>query len=139
MNSGRFKVKLASYVATADLSLSLVMQNPTLWPNLANKFFGTLAAKTAVGVNHWGWQADVIRGNDAGLVLDPVDLEKASHDLVAFLADGDHVACCGANARRLAEERYSRDHLTDLLEDVLRSALGTSRSWVGPRFPWTPI
>lgn len=125
------KKELAAYVAAADLSLSLVADIEALWANSANKFFDTLAAGTAVGVNYGGWQKDAIEKNDAGIVLNVRDIDIAAEDLSRFLNDEDRLALAGANARRLAETEYSRDLLTSRLEKILKDAAGGTSAATG--------
>lgn len=117
------KREVAAYVAAADLSLSLVADNPVLWNNSANKFFDTMAAGTAVGVNHGGWQAEIIEENGIGLVLDPRDLGQARDDLVAFLGDNGKIRACGRRAQELAQSRFSRDLLAAQLQQVIADAV----------------
>ncbi len=118
----RPKRDLAPIVAAADLTTSFVLPVPALWENSANKFFDGLAAGTPVGINHGGWQAEIIERTGAGLVLDPHDVARAGADLAAFLADGSRVSRGRAAARRLATEEFDRDLLAKRLEDCLKAA-----------------
>lgn len=116
------KRDLATYVAAADVSFSLVTNNPVLWNNSANKFFDAMAARTAVGINYGGWQKTALQEHDAGIVLDPVDLDGACRELLSFLEDENRVTVVGENARRLAEMEFDRNLLAQQLEQVIVSA-----------------
>jgi len=116
------KPEVARILAAADVATSVVIDVPALWDNSANKFFDGLASGTAFAVNHEGWQADLLRASEAGLVLHATDLQRAARQLVDALATPGWAARAGAQARRLAEARFARDTLAAQLEAVLRGA-----------------
>ncbi|HEX7001765.1 MAG TPA: glycosyltransferase family 4 protein [Trueperaceae bacterium] len=118
----RPKTEVAAVLAAADLATSVVIDVQELWHNSANKLFDGLASGTAFAVNHEGWQADLIRDSEAGLVLDAKDTASAAQAVVTALRTPGWAAQAGANARRLAEERFSRDQLTAQLMEVLAEA-----------------
>lgn len=117
------KAEVAKVLAAADLATSVVIDVPALWHNSANKFFDGLASGTAFAVNHEGWQADVIREWEAGLVLDARDPGAAAEAIVAALRTPGWASRAGLNARRLAEALFARDKLAVQFEDVLSQAL----------------
>jgi glycosyltransferase involved in cell wall biosynthesis len=116
------KLEVAAFVAAADISLSLVAPIEPLWRNSANKLFDAMAAGTAIAINYGGWQAEIIRGAGAGIVLDPHDVGSASRQLCRTLADPEWVAAAGIRGRHLAEESYDRDCLAWELETLLVEA-----------------
>ena len=115
----RPKRDLAPIVAAADLTTSFVLPIPALWENSANKFFDGLAAGTPVGINHGGWQAEILERAGAGLVLDPHDVARAAADLVAFVTDPRG---CRAPASRRGGWR-PRISIATCWRDVLKLAL----------------
>lgn len=117
------KREVASILSAADLATSLVIDIEALWANSANKFFDGLASGTPFAVNHEGWQADLLRREEAGLVLPVHDAAAAAKIVVAALADREWCVRAGSNARRLAATDFSRDVLTRRLEATLESAL----------------
>ncbi len=129
----RPKTEVAAVLAAADLATSVVIDVPELWHNSANKLFDGLASGTAFAVNHEGWQADLIRERDAGLVLDAKDTSAAAQAVVTALRTRGWAERAGANARRLAEERFSRDLLTAQLMEVLAEAHERHSGRRGPR------
>jgi glycosyltransferase involved in cell wall biosynthesis len=116
------KRKMPNILAAADVALSLFVDLKPMWANSANKFFDALASGTPVAINYGGWQAELLEETGAGIVLPPNNPEEAARRLGAFVADGRALKEAGHAARRLAEERFSRDKLADQLEDVLLSA-----------------
>lgn len=117
---------LVDAFSAASAIVSLCIDVPALWANSANKFFDALAAGRAVAINYRGWQAELLHDNHAGIVLPP-DPAAAVASLLDFMASAQEVAACGAAARRLAEQRFSRDVLARQLEGVLLDAAGAAR------------
>lgn len=117
------KTAIPDVLAAASITTSTVIDVPALWPNSANKFFDSLAASRPIAINHEGWQADLIREHDIGLVLDPHDHERAATELVRVLHDRDWLQRAGRAARVLGEARFSRDDLSNQLESMLRGVV----------------
>lgn len=112
------KRELTSYIKSVDACISTVKDIPALFNNSANKFFDSLAAGKPIIINHGGWQADVIRENGLGLVLDCDAKEGADRLAQFFVAE-----CSVSRTERIkafAQENYSRNLLFDkLLHGVL--------------------
>ena len=107
-------------LSAADMTTSFVINLKELWPNSANKFFDSLAAGKPIAINHEGWQADIIRRTGAGLVLDPVDIDKSAELLLQAIKNKDGLEKAGRAARKLAREEFSRDELAKRLENILQ-------------------
>lgn len=116
------KTELVDAFSAASLVVSLVIDNPVLWANSANKFFDGLASGTAVAVNHGGWQAELLEREGAGFRLD-ADPEQAAKTLADVFSIPAVLQSMGANARRLAENRFARDDLARELERTLSEAV----------------
>lgn len=102
-----------------QLSLSLVAPVPALWNNSANKFFDSLAAGRAIGINYLGWHADIVRDENIGVVFSSADAAIAARQISEFTADAVRVREAGKRALRLACEKYDRDKLAQQLHQVL--------------------
>jgi glycosyltransferase involved in cell wall biosynthesis len=78
-------------------------------------------------VNSPGWTRDLVLENDCGVYV-PAGDGLAMADEIERLAD-DPEACArmGANARVLAEERFSRDMLAHELIEVLEQSVREAR------------
>ncbi len=113
------KNQVPAVLSAATFASSLFIDLREMWDNSANKFFDGLAAGRPVLINYGGWQADILHETDAGLVLDPHDLDKAKDALLKALNDTAWLKRAGHNARRLAEDRFSRDGLAAELLGVL--------------------
>ena len=105
----------------ADIALSLFINLKQMWANSANKFFDSLAAGKPIAINYEGWQADIIRRTGAGLVLDPVDMDKSAQMLLQAIKNKAWLEKAGHAAKRLAREEYSIDVLAKKLEAVLKT------------------
>jgi glycosyltransferase involved in cell wall biosynthesis len=117
------KSELPVILGAATMSTSMVRPIRGLWDNSANKFFDALAAGRPIAINYGGWQADLLTGTGAGLVLDPYDADAAGQVLAAHVGDEDWLVKARAAAHRLAVEEFSRDLLFERFEAVLdRSA-----------------
>lgn len=111
-------------IAASSIAVSTMAPLPELEHNSANKFFDALAGSRPVAINYGGWQADLVREYDAGVVVPYKDPKAAAEQLSALSADEQRLAACRAGARRLARERFDRDALARELESVLARAAG---------------
>jgi glycosyltransferase involved in cell wall biosynthesis len=118
------KRDLVDAFSAASVIASVVIDEPVLWANSANKFFDALASGTPIAINYQGWQAELLETSKVGLVL-PLDLEEAAPKLVGFLNSSSNLVEAGIRARRLAKEKFSREDLALKLEHVLKSAIQT--------------
>ncbi|NBS05152.1 MAG: glycosyltransferase, partial [Verrucomicrobia bacterium] len=89
-----------------------------------NKFFDYAAAGIPIINNYPGWLAGLITENQAGLAVPPDDPIAFADSLQQLAEDRGMCERYGANARRLAEARFSRDRLAgnfvEALEQVAR-------------------
>lgn len=116
------KKEMPGVLAAADMAASLFVDLPEMRANSANKFFDALAAGTPVLLNYGGWQADLIRESEAGLVTWGMPMEQAAARIAQVLGDKAWLGRAGTNARKLAEQRFDRDKLVAGLEQVLAAA-----------------
>ena len=117
------KREMPYVLSAATFGTSLFINLKEMWPNSANKFFDSLAAGKPIAINHEGWQADIIRRTGAGLVLDPVDIDKSAELLLQAIKNREWLEKAGRAARKLAREEFSRDELAKRLENVLQMVL----------------
>jgi len=113
------KREMPRLLAASDIGLMTVLPVPALFANSANKFFDFLAAGLPVVMNYGGWKAKLLRENKCGLASKPGDAEGLAIAIAQLAADEKLRQRMGDNARRLAEERFSRDDLARQLLHVL--------------------
>jgi glycosyltransferase involved in cell wall biosynthesis len=112
------KVDVPKVLAAADFATSLFIALPAMEVNSANKFFDGLAAGCCMAINYGGWQAEILDESGAGLQLDR-DVTLAARQLQKLADHPERIAQAKMAARKLAEERFSRDKLAAQLEEVL--------------------
>ena len=116
------KASIPAAFAAASLVTSVICDLPEAEKNSANKFFDGLAAGRPVGINHGGWQAELLLKSNAGLVLDRKP-QIAAEQAIDFFSDPARVENAGAAAIELARNEFSRDKLAAKLEQVLQQAI----------------
>jgi len=117
------KQEMPAVLSAADVAASVFRDIPEMWNNSANKLFDGFAAGRPVAINYEGWQAEIIRRQGCGLVLDPHDLETSADRLVRSLRSRTWPARARAAARRVAEEQFDRNKLFAQFESVLLDAV----------------
>jgi glycosyltransferase involved in cell wall biosynthesis len=119
------KSEVPALLSAVDVATSLVLPIPQLESNSANKFFDALAAGCCVAINYGGWHAQLLKEARAGIRLD-TDPRRAAADLQVLADEPGRIASAGLNARRLAEEKFSRDELAAKIHAVLTRVLADS-------------
>lgn len=112
------KKEMSSVLAAADISISTVIPIPELEANSANKVFDGMAAGCCIAINHGGWLATLLNETKAGVVL-PQDIPAAARELTRWLDNPALISSARAQARALAEQRFSRDTLAVELNCLL--------------------
>jgi glycosyltransferase involved in cell wall biosynthesis len=78
-----------------------------------NKFFDALALGKICLVNFSGWIRELVEDRQCGEYIDPEKPELFYAKIKPFLANSDLRINYGQNARRLAEEAFSRTELSE--------------------------
>lgn len=126
IGNGIPKVKMPAVLAAADVGLVTFAPIPVLEHNSANKFFDYLAAGKPILLNYSGWQRELLEDAGAGLGCTMGDDDEFIRKIAELKADPERRKRMGENARRLAEERFSRDRLAQKALDVV-VAVGSRR------------
>lgn len=101
------KTELPMIYNAATLGASFVAPIPALWANSANKFFDTLAAGRPILINHGGWQAELIRNQKVGFVLDASISVDNILKFLDYIRDDEIIRSSGIRARQIAESEFS--------------------------------
>lgn len=120
------KIELVKAFSAASVSVSLFVDLKPMEVNSANKFFDSLASGTPVAINYGGWQQELLQSSQAGIRLSR-DIKVAAQTLVDFVNQEGNLDSCSQNARKLAENEFSRDELAKKFEQVLVSAIGQDK------------
>jgi glycosyltransferase involved in cell wall biosynthesis len=132
------KREIPAVLAGSDLATSLVIDMPGFAADSANKVFDALAAGRPVAVNYGGWLSDLLVDHGAGMILDHHDVDHAAQQVLDLLSSPGATAEAGRAARRLAEQRFSRDDLARELEAALLLAVGRASEAEGPEMRRAP-
>lgn len=113
------KADIPDVLSAADVCTSLFINVEEMWVNSANKFFDALAAGRPIVNNHEGWQAELIREHNIGLVLHPTNYQAAALALASFVSDKDRLARASKNAAAVGRDRFARDDLAQRIQSIL--------------------
>lgn len=113
------KNELSKLVSACDISLVIVGNYPILEHNSANKFFDSLAAGKPVLLNYSGWQRDVLEKASAGFGCKQYDIYDFSSKVLNLYENQKRLNEMGQNARKLAENEFSRDIISDKILKLL--------------------
>lgn len=117
------KAAVAELVAGCDACLTIYAATDQEQSWSPNKMFDGLAAGKPVLINVPGWLREVIENNGCGLFADPKRPEALADALADLAADPSLCVEMGRKARGLFEAQFSREILTQRLEQVLTAAV----------------
>jgi glycosyltransferase involved in cell wall biosynthesis len=121
------KRELVKWMQAADMTVALGTGPWIVWKDaVQNKFFDSLAAATPIANNFDGWQTRIAVDAGIGLMLDPMDVEDATRQLLGALADEMWLKAVPPRARALVEERFDRSKLASQLERILATVVARS-------------
>lgn len=113
---------MAELVSAVDVCMTIFKNVPVLRTCSPNKLFDALAAGKPILTNMPGWLGDIAEEEKTGVLVrpdDPVDFA----DKAIWLRDHpQELKVFSVNARKVAEEQFSRDVLARRLETVLMQA-----------------
>ena len=114
------KRQLAGVVRRAGVGLMVLANVPAFYYGTSpNKFFDFISAGLPVLNNYPGWLADLIGEHRCGIAVAP-DNPRAFADALEYLAEHpEERREMGRNARRLAEEEFSREIMAERFVDLL--------------------
>ena len=113
------KHSVATLAAASDACMTIYKDVPVLYTCSPNKLFDTFAAGRPAVVNTPGWLRELVERHEAGVYARPADPADLAQK-VLYLRDHPEVTeRYGKNARRLAEQEFSRDDLAERALGVL--------------------
>jgi len=117
------KAELPYLVAAANISMIIFANYSILEHNSANKFFDSLSAGKPVLLNYSGWQRKILEENEAGFGCQLCNLDQFVANVIKLYNDREFIKEMSRNARKLAENKFSRDMLA---ERVLKTLQGVT-------------
>jgi glycosyltransferase involved in cell wall biosynthesis len=113
---------MAELIAAVDVCMTIFKNVPVLQTCSPNKLFDALAAGKPILTNMPGWLGSIAEQGKTGVLVEP-DNPIDFADKVMWMRDHPReLECFRQNARRLAEEHFSRDILAARLEAALKLA-----------------
>ena len=117
------KKEITNAFNSASVCSSIVIDEPALRANSANKFFDALAAGKPVFINYGGWMHDLIGARGVGFSAWQTSIDKVAIILNQKMNDRDWLMQAGKQAEKLAIEYFDRDILAEQLMEVLEVAV----------------
>jgi glycosyltransferase involved in cell wall biosynthesis len=117
------KHDVPALLRSCDVLLAHLAKVPVLYTGSPNKLFDGLASGRPIIVNSPGWTKPLVVDNDAGLFVEPEDARALADAILTLADDPAAVERMGRNARRVAEEKFSRDEQADRLIEVLEGVV----------------
>ncbi len=123
LNNVRFigfqnRKEIKKLLNVTDASIITFEDKPVLETNSPNKFFDSIAAGKLCIVNNKGWIKDLIESNECGFYVPPSQEQLFFEQLEPYLEDKNLLVKAQQNARKLAEQRFSRSLLTRKFVEV---------------------
>lgn len=120
------KKELARILPQMDAGMMILKNVPAFYRGTSpNKFFDYLACGLPILNNYPGWVGEYIEEAKCGKVVPPDDPETFADAVTDLMRGKEELPAMGANARRLAEQEFSRDLLgrqfVEVLEEAARS------------------
>ena len=116
------KGKLAGLLAASDLGMQILANVPAFYYGTSpNKFFDYIAAGLPVLNNYPGWIANLIEEHRCGFVVEPDNPTAFADALEGAARNKEQLKKMGNAARKLAEDKFDRDMLSDQFVDWLEN------------------
>jgi glycosyltransferase involved in cell wall biosynthesis len=116
------KRRIAELAAAVDVCMTIYKNVPVLQTCSPNKLFDALAAGKPILTNMPGWLGDLAEKDETGVLVHPDDPADFADKAMWLRDHPEAIEGFRIKARRIAEERFSRDVLAKRLEAVLVSA-----------------
>ncbi len=113
------KHDMPALLRSCDVLLAHLAKVPVLYTGSPNKLFDALASGRPIIVNSPGWTKPLVVDHGAGVFVEPEDALQLADAIERLADDPAAVERMGRNARRLAEEQFSRDEQADRLIAIL--------------------
>ena len=117
------KVQVPQFLRSVHLGIAAFRPSPLTYIFLPNKFFDYLACGLPVMVNFDGEAREHLEENNAGICVPPDDIAACAQAIRELASSPERWSTMSANARRLAETRFSWDHKAVDFRDAISSVL----------------
>jgi len=118
--------EVVDYAAGADCGVISFIPKPVYYENSPNKFFDYIAASLPVVFSRSTWLQDVIAEYKAGFIGADGDAHQLVDHLLRLKHDPVLRKRMGRDARRMAEERFSRDEMAKRYLELFHRVIADS-------------
>jgi glycosyltransferase involved in cell wall biosynthesis len=125
------KIEVPAFLRSVHLGIAAFRPSPLTYIFLPNKFFDYLACGLPVMVNFEGEARAYLEAANAGLYVVPNDVPACAQAIKDLAASTERSRTMSANARRLAETRFSWDHKVVDFRNAISTTLN-KQSQVSP-------
>jgi glycosyltransferase involved in cell wall biosynthesis len=117
------KQELAAFLSASDVVMAIIgnFQGVERRASL-NKFYDGLSAGKPLLLNYCGWQGRLLEDNHAGFGCKLYDMDKFVEKVLYLHSHRKELLEMGRNARRVAEEKFDRDRLTQEALEIVTEA-----------------
>ena len=119
----------ANYISYADI--------PVLSTGSPNKFFDGLAAGKLTVLNIGGWLKELAERDQLGIYVNPYKPQDLHEKLQPFVQDASLLGRYQKNARRAAEEKFSKKLAIEKLQRIIDPQTPEALSSTGPAYTLT--
>ena len=112
---------MPALLSAATVATSFFIDLPEMQNNSANKFFDALAAGKPIMINYGGWQAELLRKTQAGLIVPADDPRTAAEQLNTLISDQASLRKMGTASKHLAS-RFDVETCFDLFAKSIDTA-----------------
>ena len=116
------KEDVVRYWRVADAALVLLRDRPVFRHVLPSKMFEAMATERPIILGVLGESADLLRKADAGLVVQPEDVDGLVVAINQLASDPEQAVRLGKNGRKFVAAELARDKLAAAMLDELRAA-----------------
>lgn len=117
------KHRMPLYMAAADAGVVTFISQPVYYDNSPNKFFDYIAAGLPVLFNRTTWLEQYLSEYQNGFVCNPDQPETMVERLSELKNDVHKRIWMGTRSRKLAEEVFSRDRMSDKYLELFQMAM----------------
>ena len=108
-----------SILDNSDATYTSFLNHKSLEGNSPNKFFDSLASGKLSIVNTKGWLKEIVEKENCGFYHNPESPEEFLEKITPYLEDSQKLQTAKVNARKIAEEQFSIDVLTNKIIEIL--------------------
>ena len=114
------KKDLLKYLNASDIGLMILANIPAFYYGTSpNKFFDYLAAGLPILVNYPGWMSEIVLKNNCGIFVEPDNANNFANQLIELSANSNRLKELSENARKVAENEFSRLKICSDFEEFL--------------------